>query len=1382
MRASAPPPLERGVPSATRRRPRYARGMNAPSHAIAPGGGRLPRLLALATCLLAPACGGAEPDPAADDVLRDQAAAHAELTLWDRARAALAPLVARDEATFDDLVRAAAVEFADNQPQAAALLLERAAALDGDAPALHFLRGQMAYEAGRAPQAVEHFRAALAGAPDDLPSRLMLGAVLHELGELEQAERHYRVLVGLGFEQAGAWYLSALYRLGRLLHEARRDDQAQPFDELWAELQARGLKAPGPTQLRLGTFGRLVPPSPAGSATAPRPAPPAFAAEALALPLVARALELRAHDLDGDRRADVVALLPDGIAVALRGTAGWVEELVAGDGPPGTVAAGDLDGDGDLELVDGRGRIFARAEGGWRRLDVPVPVLPPETGPARDVLALDFDHDGDLDLLLVGAFGARLWRNDGALVPGGELADATAETGCLPGAVGYEWCAAEDLDADGDVDLLLGGPAGTLLLDSLRRGRFSDESARLPQAGSARSRPILADLDADARTDAWFPGDSGGLLLGRDAAPYAAAASALTVRAGAAALDLDLDGALDLVWDGGALLAAGLPQQRETTLAGWPAGQARALCFADLDDDGDADALRVDVGAVALLRQIDAGARGVRVALRGRKDNGRGVGAVLELRAGPIYRRTYCRGEPLLFGLGSRTRIDVLRVRWPNGVVHSLVGHELCDDPATRRIEIEQVEGLIGSCPFLYAWNGTTYGFVSDVLGITPLGLSMAPGLLVPPDHDEYVLVRGDQLVAKDGRLELQLTEELREVTYLDRARLDVVDHPAGVEIQPNERFTFPPFPEAHTHSLRAPLAPLRASGSDGRDWTAELSAMDDVHAVPFEREAPQFQGLARPWWLELEFDGEAVARAEKLRLVLTGWLYWTDASVNVAAARHPGVEFVPPILQVPDGAGGWRDAGPPVGFPAGKTKTMVLDVEALGLREDARLRVFCTLQLYWDRVVLAVDGDDAELRTTPLEPVAAVLWERGFSAPLVCAGGELPERFDWDRLARHAQWDQHPGMYTRFGDCLELVGAIDDRFVILGSGDALALAFDARELPPLREGHVRDYLLFLDGWAKDRDPNTLEALEVEPLPFHGMSGYPYGPGERFPAGEAHQDWRREWNTRPARRWIEALAPDVAAGAAAGGEAAAGVGVADPVPSERPGPLPPELRSAFGLLSAGRFEQARARARDYATRHPDDARAPFLIGASWRRTGNFEPARAAFERALELDPGFSDARRYLGQCLFMLGDLDGARREYEACRRADPDEPQGHYGSGLVALEQGRLDAAEDDFRRALGSFEALAARDARLHRARLPELADVHARLADVLFQRDDYAGARDELLLATTICPQNISAFHALGLVHRRLGQDELADAALARYEAARRAILDGLASEKE
>ncbi|MEZ6008949.1 MAG: hypothetical protein R3F05_14455 [Planctomycetota bacterium] len=95
---------------------------------------------------------------------------------------------------------------------------------------------------------------------------------------------------------------------------------------------------------------------------------------------------------------------------------------------------------------------------------------------------------------------------------------------------------------------------------------------------------------------------------------------------------------------------------------------------------------------------------------------------------------------------------------------------------------------------------------------------------------------------------------------------------------------------------------------------------------------------------------------------------------------------------------------------------------------------------------------------------------------------------------------------------------------VILACGDALRVRFPA-DLAPPRDGWRRDFLLFLDGWAKDRDLNTHEALFVEPLPFHGMSGYPYGSDEHYPDDEVHRAYRAEWNTRVARRWIPPLCP-----------------------------------------------------------------------------------------------------------------------------------------------------------------------------------------------------------------------------------------------------------------
>jgi hypothetical protein len=199
-----------------------------------------------------------------------------------------------------------------------------------------------------------------------------------------------------------------------------------------------------------------------------------------------------------------------------------------------------------------------------------------------------------------------------------------------------------------------------------------------------------------------------------------------------------------------------------------------------------------------------------------------------------------------------------------------------------------------------------------------------------------------------------------------------------------------------------------------------------------------------------------------------------------------------------------------------------VTDVISL---DDPRIRLGSSLELYWDCLELATCDDDTPIVTTSIEATSATLWSRGFSASPTPERADLPLLFTWDALANVPRWDQHPGMYTRYGEVLPLVAAIEDQYVIMGSGDALTIRFDASELPPVPDGHVRDYLVFLDGWAKDRDPNTHEALEVEPLPFHGMSGYPYAETESFPDSTEHRAWREQWNTRSAHGWVIPMSP-----------------------------------------------------------------------------------------------------------------------------------------------------------------------------------------------------------------------------------------------------------------
>jgi len=88
-----------------------------------------------------------------------------------------------------------------------------------------------------------------------------------------------------------------------------------------------------------------------------------------------------------------------------------------------------------------------------------------------------------------------------------------------------------------------------------------------------------------------------------------------------------------------------------------------------------------------------------------------------------------------------------------------------------------------------------------------------------------------------------------------------------------------------------------------------------------------------------------------------------------------------------------------------------------------------------------------------------------------------------------------------------------DSRYPTIAAGDVVELTFDAGALPPLPEGWVRDWCVTTRGWVKDADMNQAVRETVGPLPFHGMSAYPYPDTEKYP----HAEFQAKWFTRPAR-------------------------------------------------------------------------------------------------------------------------------------------------------------------------------------------------------------------------------------------------------------------------
>jgi hypothetical protein len=277
--------------------------------------------------------------------------------------------------------------------------------------------------------------------------------------------------------------------------------------------------------------------------------------------------------------------------------------------------------------------------------------------------------------------------------------------------------------------------------------------------------------------------------------------------------------------------------------------------------------------------------------------------------------------------------------------------------------------------------------------------------------------------------------------------------------------------------------------------------------------------GVADVHHVELDF-GRA---PEQAVLVMHGWVDWADGSTFLGLAQEKRGGLIPPFLQVRDRNGQWVTVIEDMGMPAGKPKTIVVDLTGKFLSDSRQVRIVTNLCVYWDEIFLSAETQDPRLpvHTAPLE--SAELRFRGFSPNTIHPRRAQPEQFTYAGALPVSLWNPTPGLYTRYGEVRELATGADDRLIVMGSGDELRLRFDARSLPPVPSGYAREFLLYVDGWAKDRDANTAHSQSTAPLPFHAMSGYPYAANERFPDTLEHREWQAKYLTRPALRLIRPL-------------------------------------------------------------------------------------------------------------------------------------------------------------------------------------------------------------------------------------------------------------------
>jgi tetratricopeptide (TPR) repeat protein len=782
----------------------------------------------------------------------------------------------------------------------------------------------------------------------------------------------------------------------------------------------------------------------------------------------------------------------------------------------------------DLVLAGAGGVRFFRQDSPTAFTDVTTQTKLPKSvinGRYSGAWAVDIEADGDLDIVMGASEGLpTVLRNNGD-----DTFLAIHPFAGISGVRGFAWA---DLDGDGNPDASIIDGAGRLhVFMNERQGQFRERA--LPASLPLIKAIAVADANNDGIIDLIAVQADGSIIRISDknegatweTAEVARVPDAVNNLAGEVRLhvaDLDNNGALDLflaptsrvTGAGGALIWLG-DRQGKFVLLDHPAGPALVFDAADLNADGKLDLLGLSGDGKPVLT-VNEGSKNYHwqvvrphavQAVGDQRINPYGIGGEIEVRSGLLVQKQPITGPQLHFGLGNQTEAEVVRVVWPNGTVRAEFGVKADMDIVTE-------QRLKASCPFLFAYNGKQMEFVKDAvpwgsaigLRINTLGSAQIAAT------GEWYKIGRDQLVPHDGYYDLRITAELWEVYYYDYLALMTVDHPAGTEIFVDERFVIPPLKLGLT-TVATPHKIARATDDGGQDVTDIVSTLDGRALASFGR--GQYQGITRDHYLEVDLGDEA-PKSGPLYLIAQGSIHDTESSVNVAITQGTRWRAHGLSVEVPDGRGGWVTAQDNLGFPAGRKKTILFNLtDVFRPGTPRRVRIRTNLEIYWDCIQWAQGAPNTPLRTGTLNPNVADLHYRGYSVMHMPGAARAPEVPDYNQIEGTKQrWRDLIGYYTRYGDVRELVDHIDDRYVIVNSGDELSLRF--AEQPPPPAGWVRDFVIVGDGWIKDGDYNSTFSKRVLPLPYHAKNEYTTRPGsleDEWVYRQHPDDWKN-YHTR----------------------------------------------------------------------------------------------------------------------------------------------------------------------------------------------------------------------------------------------------------------------------
>lgn len=989
--------------------------------------------------------------------------------------------------------------------------------LQEQSAAAHYIRGCALLRKSRQEEALKSLQQAADLEPNIAAVSFQLGRAHFDLGHYEEAVKAFQEAVAAEPDHPAAHYSQsqAHVRLNQL-------DLANQCLELHKQIQAKRAGTPADTS----TYERCK-------------------HTAIRLPF----------RLEQPQAKGVQVVFKDVTAAAFQGVAGTFK------GPVGIMDINHR-GANDLFVLSPEGfRLLFNSNGVFYPAPTALPGSP--DGQYRRTLVADLQNDRYEDVIVLGEKASHVFK----FATNGLATEVTAFTG-LKGLTAKTG-GLVDLDFSGKLDLITASPDGTRvqLFRNLGNLLFRDQSTNsgIPSTFKQISQIAVDDWNNDDLMDlfvaeagkppAWLAKQRGGKLVSTNSPASWPATTAFAIGdlnndlhndlvavngdqlvvdfssgekpaalplagfqpSSIQLIDYDNDGWLDIVAVGKGLKCwrnAGKAGFSETTqalgFANIGTAEIASITAADFDNDGAPDFLLSDAqGGLRLLRNSGAEAnQQVKVRLFGNRSNASGLGIRLEMVAGGWRTVRTVNSLPIEIGVGQRSQLDSVTVRWFDLAVPEV---EVKVEPKKLTLFMETILPT-GSCPYVYAWNGERYEFITDILGAAPLGLPVAESRYIPADTDELAWIGNqDTMKPRDGFYSLQITEELREVLYLDEAKLWVVDHPTNTTVVSSSKLMpGPPFPKPGIIALehRQPL--VKAENLLGEDVTRNLQQIDKSYASPAQLKPPQLRGLAETHGVVLDFG--PIDTSKPLALALNGWLRFGGGMANISASLEEDLPFPFPVLEAQTSTGAWVPVKVTVGAPAGKTKEILVDLTGKLPKNVKRLKLTAGFEIHWDRIALFSPSANDTPLITRLDPANSDLHWRGYSI-FKDLPWTHPLTPDYEKVQGKPHWRITPeGWCTRYGPVGDLVKNKDNALALVNGGDELTLNFDASKLPPIKPGHVREFFLLSVGWDKDSDFHVSRGWTVGPLPYHGQNDQAYGE-QSNPAVES-AEWVRRYNTR----------------------------------------------------------------------------------------------------------------------------------------------------------------------------------------------------------------------------------------------------------------------------